>query len=131
MKCLLDTSAYSAFKSGHQGVITAIRRATEILLPSTVYGELLAGFEAGSRIKKNREDLREFTLSARVKIVPSTVETAERYARIYAYLRTQGRPIPTNDLWIAAAAMEHSAELITLDSHFQNLPQITIYHFLS
>ena len=67
-------------------------------------------------------------LSPRVKVVPTTAETAERYARIYAYLRSQGRPIPTNDLWIAASAMEHGAELITLDHHFQNMPQIAIHH---
>jgi predicted nucleic acid-binding protein len=58
--------------------------------------------------------------------VPVTPETAERYAHIYAYLRKNGRPIPTNDLWIAASAMEHSAELLTCDAHFLSVVQILV-----
>ncbi|NOX61747.1 MAG: type II toxin-antitoxin system VapC family toxin, partial [Chloroflexi bacterium] len=55
-------------------------------------------------------------------------ETAERYARIYAYLRQIGRPIPTNDLWIAASALEHNAELLTADRHFLAIPHILVFH---
>lgn len=98
MKLMLDTSAYSAFKRSHPRVIVAIRQADEILLPSTVHGELLAGFETGSRTEENRASLNEFLQSPRVKLVPAGTETAEHYARIYAYLRSQGLPIPTNDL---------------------------------
>ena len=86
MKLMLDTSAYSAFKRSHPGVIVAIRQADEILLPSTVHGELLAGFETGSRTEENRGSLNEFLQSPRVKLVPAGTETAEHYARIYAYL---------------------------------------------
>ena len=88
MKLMLDTSAYSAFKRSHPGVIVAIRQADEILLPSTVHGELLAGFETGSRTEENRGSLNEFLQSPRVKLVPAGTETAEHYARIYAYLRS-------------------------------------------
>ena len=91
---MLDTSAYSAFKRSHPGVSVAIRRADEILLPSTVHGELLAGFETGSRPEENRASLNEFLQSPRVKLVPAGIETAERYARIYAYLRSQGPSDP-------------------------------------
>ncbi len=49
--------------------------------------------------------------------------------RIYAYLRSAGRPIPTNDLWIAASAMEHGAELLTTDGHFRDVPQIVVRFF--
>lgn len=126
MKLMLDTSAYSAFKRSHLGVIVAIRQADEILLPSTVHGELLVGFETGSRTEENRGSLNEFLQSPRVKLVPAGTETAEHYARIYAYLRSQGLPIPTNDLWIAASAMEHSAELVTFDEHFTHVEQIIV-----
>jgi tRNA(fMet)-specific endonuclease VapC len=67
-----------------------------------VLGELLAGFEIGRRRQQNRAELQEFQQSARVRLAEITEETAERYARIYAYQRGIGRPIPTNDLWIAA-----------------------------
>jgi tRNA(fMet)-specific endonuclease VapC len=127
MKLMLDTSAYSAFKRGQLETVTAIRRAEQILLSATVFGELLAGFETGTQTVQNKEMLREFISSPRVDIVLTGLETAERYARIYAYLRSEGRPIPTNDLWIAASAMEHSAELLTLDTHFQKIPQIVVH----
>jgi len=122
----LDTSAYSAFKRGHPGVVAHLRRAREILLPSIVLGELLAGFEAGSRSRRNREELRLFVESPRVRLVSVGEATAERYALIYASLRAAGRPLPTNDLWIAASAMEHGAALVTLDRDFAQVSQILV-----
>ena len=122
----LDTSAYSAFKRGHQGVVAHLRRAREILLPSIVLGELLAGFEAGSRSRRNREELRLFVESPRVRLVSVGEATAERYALIYASLRAAGRPLPTNDLWIAASALEHGAALVTLDRDFAQVSQILV-----
>ena len=122
----LDTSAYSAFKRGHHGVGAHLRRAREILLPSIVLGELLGGFEAGSRSRRNREELRLFVESPRVRLVPVGEATAERYALIYASLRAAGRPLPTNDLWIAASAMEHGVELVTLDRDFAHVSQILV-----
>lgn len=128
---LLDTSAYTAFKKGHHEALKAIREAEQILLPTVVIGELLAGFEAGHRRQKNRTELDAFLKSPRVSIVSTTPETAERYAHIYAYLRKNGRPIPTNDLWIAASAMEHSAELLTWDAHFLNVVQVLVTYISS
>jgi predicted nucleic acid-binding protein len=122
----LDTSAYSAFKRGHREVVDHIRRAREILLPSVVLGELLGGFEAGSHSRRNRDELGLFLESPRVRPVPLGQATAERYALIYASLRRAGRPLPTNDLWIAASAMEHGAELVTLDRDFTHVAQILI-----
>ena len=122
----LDTSAYSAFKRGHTGVVGHIRRAEEILLPSIVLGELLGGFEAGQRSRRNRDELDLFRESPRVRLVSIGVATAERYAVIYASLRAVGQPIPTNDLWIAASAMEHGTELVTLDRDFAHVAQILV-----
>jgi tRNA(fMet)-specific endonuclease VapC len=128
---MLDTAGYSAFKRGQQEAIDALRQAPSILLPTVVLGELLAGFEVGSRRLENRRELAEFQASPRVRTVQITEDTAERYARIYAYLRNAGRPIPTNDLWIAASAMEHGAELLTADRHFLDVPQIVIHYLES
>jgi tRNA(fMet)-specific endonuclease VapC len=125
---MLDTSAYTAFKVGNEVTLEAIQRADKILIPLVVYGELLAGFAAGSRQEENRQELAAFLGSPRVGLVPAVADTAERYAVIYAYLRGQGRPIPTNDLWIAASAMEHSALLLTADGHFTEVPQIMVKH---
>lgn len=126
---MLDTSAYSAFKRGHPDVLSEVRRAREILVPSVVVGELLAGFSRGSRRARNERDLAAFLGRSRVCEVPVTHDTAERYAVIHANLRAAGTPIPTNDVWIAACAMEHGAELLTLDRDFTAVPQILVRCF--
>jgi tRNA(fMet)-specific endonuclease VapC len=64
-----------------------------------------------------------------VRLVSITAETAERYAVIYASLRSAGTPIPTNDLWIAASTMEHGTELVTLDRNFGRVAQILVALF--
>ena len=116
----------TTFKRGHPDVVRHLRNAQEILLPSIVLGELLAGFETGSRAQRNREELRLFLGSPRVRLVPIGEATAERYAVIYASLRAMGQPIPTNDLWIAASVMEHGTELVTLDRDFTHVAQILV-----
>jgi predicted nucleic acid-binding protein len=125
---MLDTSAYALFKRGHPDAISQVRKSATILLPAIVLGELWAGFEIGSRRTANRDELDAFLASSRVSATPIINETAERYARIYAYLRRNGRPIPTNDLWIAASAMEYSATLLTADAHFLPIPHILVEH---
>jgi predicted nucleic acid-binding protein len=115
----IDTSAYAGFKRGDPAVQAVVRHAPEIHLNATVLGELLAGFAAGSRETENRSELALFIASPRVRLVPCGAETADYYALIYADLRRQGRPIPTNDMWIAASCMEHGAALLTLDAHFR------------
>ncbi|NJN83441.1 MAG: type II toxin-antitoxin system VapC family toxin [Caldilineaceae bacterium] len=125
-RLIVDTSAYSALKQGKESAVAALQRASSILIPTVVLGELWAGFEVGARRERNRAELELFLRSPRVKVVAITGETAERYALIYAHLRSARRPIPTNDLWIAAAAMEHGAELLTADSHFLHVPQIMV-----
>lgn len=129
MPLMVDTSAYSAFKRGHSVAVGAIRSHREVLLPAIVIGELLGGFETGTRREINRFELDAFLGSPRVAVVPINAATAERYAVLYAGLRTARQLIPTNDLWIAAAAMEHGAELLTSDAHFLRIPQIIVRHF--
>jgi len=89
-----------------------------------VLGEILAGFVSGKRNEKNRAELAGFLESPRVSLIDLDDATAERYAMIYATLKTAGTPIPTNDLWIAASAMQHGLFLLTLDAHFTKVPQI-------
>ena len=85
-------------------------------------GELLCGFRGGRRERENRERLREFLSSPRVVVTPITPETSEFYANILTALRREGTPIPTNDIWIAACALEHGAHLATSDTHFEKVP---------
>ena len=86
----------------------------------------MAGFAHGGKEKKNRDILREFLASPRLQVLDINQETSERYAAIINYLWEQGTPIPTNDLWIAATAMQHGLKLVTTDGHYRNVPQIII-----
>ena len=89
-----------------------------------VLGELLAGFLMGRNEKRNRDILEDFLSSPRVTIVEIDEETSERYALIVQSLRMKGTPIPTNDLWIAASAMQHGLRVLTTDKHYLKVPQI-------
>ena len=124
IRILLDTSAYIAFLKGHPGIKQAIQKADEINLNPVVMGELLAGFVKGRRAPQNREILQEFMGSPRVRLMAIDEETSERYAAIFNYLRGKGAPIPTNDLWIAATAMQFGLRVVTTDRHFQKIPQV-------
>jgi len=123
-RVLVDTSAYSAFMSGHVDVKRALQEADAIYLNPIIMGELRAGFLKGRWRKKNEEELRVFIASPRVDVVNINEATAERYAAILDFLWRSGAPIPTNDVWIAASAMQHGLKLITTDTHYTKVPQI-------
>ncbi|HYK00729.1 MAG TPA: type II toxin-antitoxin system VapC family toxin [Thermoanaerobaculia bacterium] len=115
---LLDTNAYTALFRGHEGIAVRVRRAEQVLVSTIVAGELLFGFRNGSRFETNNEELEDFLASPYVSLLPVTLVTADRFGRIAAALRRKGRPLPTNDIWIAAHAMESGAELLSFDQHF-------------
>lgn len=123
-RIILDTSAYSAFLRGNDGVKHYIQRADEIAVNPIVIGELIAGFTAGRMEKKNRALLQEFLSSPRVTVRELDEETSERYAIIINYLRKHGAPIPTNDIWIAASAMQYGLKILTTDRHYLKVPQV-------
>lgn len=123
---VVDTSAYSLFLGKQEDAMMAVQTAERLILPVMVLGELFYGFALGNRREQNRRELHDFLSSYRTLIVPITQATAEQYATIYAHLRRQGRPIPTNDIWIAASAVEHDAGLLTADRHFSHVPHIHV-----
>ena len=119
MRILLDSNAYSRMMQGDDQTAALVRDATEILMSVVVLGELLYGFRNGSRFDRNAADLRSFLDNPYVSLVPVGPVTADRYSRIAAALRAKGSPIPTNDVWIAAHAMETGADLVSADRHFE------------
>ena len=123
----IDTNVYTGFLRGDDRAVQALRIAHEIPLPLVVMGELLAGFAAGTRAAKNREELARFMASPRVHVLKPDERTADHYADIYASLRRRGTPIPTNDLWIAAIARHHRLALFSFDAHFQAVPGLEIH----
>jgi tRNA(fMet)-specific endonuclease VapC len=121
VKVLLDTNAYSALRRGQQLVVEQVRRSEEVLLSMIVVGELLFGFRNGSRYEENAQALAAFVEDPHVRLLTLTWDTADWFGRISAELRKKGRPIPTNDIWIAAHTMEAGADLISSDPHFGHI----------
>lgn len=87
-------------------------------MSAVVVGELLYGFRNGSRFEQNLAKLKGFLTQPAVELLPVTWVTADRFGLISTALRGKGRPIPTNDIWIAAHAMETGADLVSSDRHF-------------
>jgi predicted nucleic acid-binding protein len=123
---LLDTNAYAAFKQGQADAVEIVQRAVNLALSSTVLGELLAGFAVGTREAKNRAELQQFLASDRVHMLSIDDRTAAYYATVYRNLRQKGRPIPTNDMWIAASALQHGYALFSYDGHFQSVDGLLV-----
>lgn len=115
----LDTNAYVAFKRGHEPVLEILRLADDIVVPVIVIGELLAGFAHGAKEAENRAELAKFLDAGRVRTLAVDDDTARWYAQVYAQLRRAGSPIPANDLWIAAQALQHGLPVLTFDRHFE------------
>ena len=117
-KLLIDTNIYSHAFAGSEEVVGILQKAALIGICSVSIGELLSGFKAGNRERENRAELAEFLDAPRVRIYGVSENTAEYYADILNRLRVAGKPIPTNDIWIAAVAQEHGLRLFSKDRHF-------------
>lgn len=89
-----------------------------MLFSAVVVGELLYGFRQGVHFERNLAELRSFLERPYVTFVPVGPVTADRYSRVMTALKAKGRPIPINDVWIAAHAMETGADLVSADNHF-------------
>ena len=120
-RIIIDTNLYTAFKRNDTDALALLQRAEYIGVNSVILGELLAGFRCGNREKQNRLELDQFLDSARVATIAVDDDTAEFYAQVFSELRQKGRPIPSNDLWLAASALQHGLALATFDDHFSSI----------
>jgi len=128
---LLDTNAYAAFKRGHEEIIEIVQTVETIGLSPIVLGELLGGFEHGTKPAQNRKELYQFLESSRIRIYPATLDTAVFYSQVYSSLKRKGHPIPTNDMWIAAQALENGCVVCTYDKHFSAIDGLITGNTLS
>ena len=120
----LDASAYSNFRRGEPRVVEHLDRADWVGVPSVVVGELWAGFQLGSRTDENARELDEFLSHAVVEPLPVDKVVAHIYGEMFADLRRKGRPLPTNDIWIAATATRVGATVLTFDEHFREIARV-------
>ena len=121
MTIMLDTSAYSSLLRTELRVDPFLETATTIAMSPIVVGELKYGFLRGSRNEKNLKQLESFLNEKDVIICDIDADTAEIYAQLKLKQHEIGKTVASNDLWIAASAVQMGAKLITLDSDFRNV----------
>ena len=126
-KIILDTNCYTAYLAGDQEILQALNEAKITFMSIFVLGELYAGFKGGTREKENRSLLRKFLNKPSVIVVNASIETADLFGIVKNILKQIGRPIPINDVWIAAQALECGAALVTRDRHFLNIPGLRLW----
>jgi tRNA(fMet)-specific endonuclease VapC len=124
---LLDTNAYARLLSGDERVLAVLAGADRIYMSVFVLGELNAGFRAGKKGPENRRILERFLEKPSVAVLEATRETAEIFGIVKDSLRKAGKPIPVNDVWIAAHALETGSVLVTYDAHFRAVPGLRIW----
>lgn len=118
MRILIDTNRYCDFAVGEVTDLQVLYNAETIFISIITVGELRAGFLHGARAQQNESLLQAFLSVGKVEVLELDLGTTTHYSLIYRQLRFKGKPIPTNDLWIAALAMQHDLSLYTRDSHF-------------
>ena len=121
MRIVLDTNGYSALANGNAQVAEILESVEEVVVPAAVVGELTYGFLKGTRSSANEAALNRFFEQDGVSFQPVTRNIAERYGYVKAALRKRGTPIPENDIWIAATALETGCRLLSYDGHFDKV----------
>ena len=119
---ILDTNALSAFVDGDVGVGEVLRRQARAAIPVIVLGEFRYGI-AESRHRTTYEAWLESQLP-HFDVLTVTDETAIAYAALRVALKRSGRPIPANDVWIAALALQHRLPVLSRDQHFDGVPGV-------
>jgi tRNA(fMet)-specific endonuclease VapC len=124
VRIALDTSRYVDLCKGIDETVAVLEEADAVLLPFVVLGELRAGFAHGRRSAENERVLRRFLAKDGVDVLFADDQTTHHYAAVFRQLRSQGTPIPTNDMWLAALVLQHNLALHARDKHFDHLPQL-------
>ncbi len=123
-RILLDTNIISDINNNVSETIAPLKSAKEIFVPSIVAGELFYGIQNSSKKEANLQFYRNFFNSC--VILDVNFATAEIYGNTKTRLKEKGRPIPENDIWIAAIAIQHDLTLVTHDKHFDDIEGLAL-----
>lgn len=126
LELLIDTNRYVDMIRGVPDVSARFDQASRLYVPFVVLAELLAGFAQGANRRSNEAKLRRFLNKPSTEILLPDESTPQFYAQVALDLKQQGRPIPTNDMWVAAQALQHGLALDTRDVHFPQVPGLTL-----
>ena len=127
MVIVLDTNAYTALIANDASMATAIQKCDKVILPVIVIAELFSGFKVGNKEEYNMQIFEQFLQISKIEIAPIDYDSAMIYADIYKQLKHDGKPIPVNDIWIAAITIQQKAAVLTLDKHFSYVKGLKIY----
>lgn len=119
---LLDTNTVIALFADELAVKHSLAQAHEVFIPSIAVGELCYGARKSGRLKDNLERIDEFI--ANITVLGCDAETAKHYGEVKNKLRLKGRPLPENDIWIAALTLQYNLTLVTRDAHFEEVENL-------
>lgn len=123
-KFLLDTNITIALFGKDSSVLDRLQEAESVFVPSIVLGELFFGAYKSTHVEENVERVNEFAIANAV--ISCDTATARHYGQIKSGLRTKGRPIPENDIWIAAIARQYDLTLVSRDVHFGEVEDLKV-----
>lgn len=118
----LDTNVAIAVLNGEPACVTRWREEPEVLLPAPVLAELAYGALRSARAPENLGRVRELARS--MPLVVCDAPVCYRFGSLKAELARTGRPIPANDIWVAACCLEANATLVSRDRHFDGIPEL-------
>lgn len=121
-KFLLDTNIVIALFANEATIKSNLTQASEVFIPSIVIGELYYGARKSGRIEANLARIDDFVDGS--TILACDTETARQYGEVKNNLRLKGRPLPENDIWIAALSLQHNLILVTRDAHFKEVENL-------
>lgn len=121
---LLDTNIIIGLFANDQAILAHLSETDHIFIPSIVLGELYFGAYKSAHSERNVRRIEEFVAASAVLVCD--VVTAMHYGRIKKALREKGRPLPENDIWIAALAQQHNLTVVSRDQHFQEIESLPV-----
>jgi tRNA(fMet)-specific endonuclease VapC len=121
---LLDTNIVIALLEGEEAVLSNLDRVAEVFIPAIVLGELFFGAAKSGRPFENASIIERFAVGR--SVLSCDLPAARAYGRMRQQLRAKGRPLPENDIWIAATAYSHGLVLVTRDRHFREIDDLAI-----
>ena len=113
---ILDTNALSAWAEGHAGIEIPLRSSNRLITPTVVLGEYYFGIRQSRHRRRYEDWLRRYLPMTEIATI--TAATASSYANIRLELKKQGTPVPSNDAWVAALALQHGQPILSNDKHF-------------
>lgn len=121
---LVDTNVIIRFFKGQTELFSLFDDMENLYISSITVGELMYGAELSKKSDFNRENF--FCFCQQMKVLYPDLEIAKSYGIIKASLKSKGKPIPENDIWIAATCHAADLILITADSDFDFVDEISV-----